>query len=193
MDKKKLRPWTFGRKISMFIILTILMVYCISQIPVLEKIVYPYPHRDIIEKYAIQYGVDPLMVVAVIREESKFLPKSESHKGAKGLMQLMPSTAQSISESIGDKTYTDADLLNPEKNIQYGTWYLASLQKVFLNNTTLVIAAYNGGRGHVQEWIKTGQIDPDNIRQLDIPFKETRDYVGRVLKSYEKYNTLYGK
>ena len=193
MDKKKLRPWAFGRKYSMFIILTILIVYCISQISVLEKIIYPYPHRDVIEKYALQYGVDPLMVVAVIREESKFLPKSESHKGAKGLMQLMPSTAQSISESIGDKTYTDDDLLNPEKNIQYGTWYLASLQKVFSNNTTLVIAAYNGGRGHVQEWIKTGQIDPDNIRQLDIPFKETRDYVGRVLNSYEKYNTLYRK
>lgn len=193
MNKKKLKRWTTGRKISMFILLAILTVYGILQIPVLEKIVYPYPHRDIIEKYAAQYGVDPLLVVAVIREESKFLPQSESHKGAKGLMQLMPSTAQSISESIGDKTYSDNDLLSPEKNIQYGTWYLASLQKVFSNNTTLVIAAYNGGRGHVQEWIKTGQIDPENLRQQDIPFKETQDYVGRVLISYQKYIRLYGK
>lgn len=191
MDKKKLKHWAIGRKISMVILLAILMAFCIVQIPILEKIVYPYPHRDIIEKYAVQYGVDPLIVVAVIREESKFLPQSESHKGAKGLMQLMPSTAQSIAESIGDKTYSDKDLLIPEKNIQYGTWYLASLQKVFSNNTTLVIAAYNGGRGHVQEWIKTGQIDPENISQQDIPFKETRVYVGRVLKSYQKYNTLY--
>jgi len=107
------------------------------------------------------------------------------------LMQLMPSTAQSIAESLGDKTYSEADLLNPEKNIQYGTWYLASLQRVFANNTMLVTAAYNGGRGHVQEWIENGQIDPNNIRLQDIPFKETRDYVGRVLKSYEKYNKLY--
>ena len=191
MNKKKLKRWTTGQKISMFILLAILTVYCILQIPVLEKIVYPYPHRDIIEKYAVKYGVDPLFVVAVIREESKFLPQSESHKGAKGLMQLMPSTAQSIAESLEDQTYSEENLLNSEKNIQYGTWYLASLQKVFANNTMLVIAAYNGGRGHVQEWINSGQIDPNNICLQDIPFKETRDYVGRVVKSFEKYIKLY--
>jgi soluble lytic murein transglycosylase len=191
MGKKNLKRWTIGRKIGMSILLIILTVYCILQIPALEKIIYPYPHRDIIEKYALQYGVDPLLVVAVIREESKFLPQSESHKGAIGLMQLMPSTAQSISVSIGDKAYSSDDLLDPEKNIKYGTWYLASLQKVFSKNTTLVIAAYNGGIGHVQEWIKTGQINTNNIRQQDIPFKETRDYVDRVLKSYQKYITLY--
>ncbi|TGE32236.1 lytic transglycosylase domain-containing protein [Desulfosporosinus sp. Sb-LF] len=191
MGKNKSKRWTMVKRISIFSLLTILAAYSLLQIPVLEKIIYPYPHRTIIEKYAAQYGVDPLFVVAVIREESKFLPQSESHKGAKGLMQLMPSTAQSIADSIGDKTYRDEDLNNPEKNIQYGTWYLSSLQKVFSNNTMLVIAAYNGGRGHVQEWIKTGQIDPANMLQQDIPFRETRDYVGRVLSSYRKYSLLY--
>ncbi len=190
MGKKKMKSRMMIRRISVFIFLIILAVYSFLQLPVLQKVIYPYPHRAIIEKYATQYGVDPLFVVAVIREESKFLPQSESHKGAKGLMQLMPSTAQSIAQSIGDTTYHDEDLLNPEKNIQYGTWYLASLQKVFSNNT-LVIAAYNGGIGHVKEWIKSGQIDPGNLLQQDIPFKETRDYVGRVLKSYQKYITLY--
>jgi len=191
MAKKKSKRWTIGQKISVMIVLSILVGYSILQISNLQKIIYPYPHRTIIEKYAAQYGVDPLFVLAVIREESKFLPQSESHKGAKGLMQLMPSTAQSIAESIGDKAYSDKDILNPEKNIQYGTWYIASLQKLFSNNQTLVIAAYNGGRGHVQEWIKSGQIDPENLRQQDIPFKETRDYVGRVLNSYQKYIKLY--
>lgn len=167
------------------------MVYSLVQIPNLEKIIYPYPHRAIIENYASQYGVDPLLVIAVIREESKFLPQSKSQKGAIGLMQLMPSTAQSIAESIGDKTYSSEDLLQPEKNIHYGTWYLSSLQKVFLNNRTLVIAAYNGGRGHVKKWIDTGQIDPENIRIQDIPFQETRDYIERVLNSYQKYIKLY--
>jgi len=191
MAKKKSKLWTNGQRISLIIVLSVLVGYSILQISDLQKIIYPYPHRIIIEKYAVQYGVDPLFVLAVIREESKFLPQSESHKGAKGLMQLMPSTAQSIAESIGDKAYSDEDLLDPEKNIQYGTWYLASLQKLFSNNQTLVIAAYNGGRGHVQEWIKSGQIDPQNIRQQDIPFQETRDYVGRVLHSYQKYIKLY--
>jgi len=191
MAKKKLKRWTNGKIVSLMIILTVLLGYSIFQLSDFQKIIYPYPHRTIIEKYAAQYGVDPLFVLAVIREESKFLPQSESNKGAKGLMQLMPSTAQSIAESIGDKAYTDDYLLNPEKNIQYGTWYLASLQKLFSNNHTLVIAAYNGGRGHVKEWINSGQIDPENIRQQDIPFKETRDYVGRVLNSYQKYIKLY--
>ncbi|HEY8909397.1 MAG TPA: lytic transglycosylase domain-containing protein [Desulfosporosinus sp.] len=191
MGKKKLKSGTIIRKIFILLFLIVLAVYSMLQIPVLEKIIYPYPNRTIIEKYSKQYGVDPLLVVAVIREESKFFPQSESNKGAKGLMQLMPSTARSIAQSIGDKTYSDNDLLIPEKNIQYGTWYLASLEKEFSQNTTLVIAAYNGGRGHVQEWIKTGLIKPGNILQKDIPFKETRDYVGRVLNSYQKYITLY--
>jgi Soluble lytic murein transglycosylase and related regulatory proteins (some contain LysM/invasin domains) len=191
MKQRKTRRWSWIKKLILLFLLAVLGVYCLFQIPVLEKVIYPYPHKNIVEKYAAQYGVDPLLVVAVIREESKFLPQSESHKGAKGLMQLMPSTAQSIAQSIGDKNYSDNDLLNPEKNIQYGTWYLASLQKVFANNTALVIAAYNGGRGHVQEWISAGLIDPKNVRQQDIPFKETKDYVSRVLTSYQRYIKLY--
>ena len=193
MVKKRKKRWSMGKRLLLFCMIAILAAVSILNIPILEKVMYPYPNQAIIEKYATQYGVDPLYVVSVIREESKFLPLSESHKGAKGLMQLMPSTAQSIAESLGDKTYREEDLLNPEKNIQYGTWYLASLQKVFAKNTTLVTAAYNGGRGHVQEWITNGQIDPNNIRLQDIPFKETRDYVGRVLKSYVKYTKLYGR
>lgn len=191
MIKKKKLLGSLGRKLFIVLTIIILISYGLLTIPAFEKILYPYPNQKIVEKYAAQYGVDPLFVVAIIREESKFFPKSQSHKGAIGLMQLMPSTAQSIAESLGDKNYTEQDLLNPEKNIQYGTWYLSSLEKVFGNNTILVIAAYNGGRGHVQEWIKTGQIDPNNIRSEDIPFKETRDYVGRVLKSYQKYIALY--
>jgi len=193
MAKKTLKRWDIGKKVSVILVIAVLLGYSVLQISDLQKIIYPYPHRTIIETYAAQYGVDPLFVVSVIREESKFLPQSQSNKGAKGLMQLMPTTAKSIAKSIGDKAYTDEDLLNPEKNIQYGTWYLADLQKLFSNNRTLVIAAYNGGRGHVQEWIDSGLIDPKNIRQQDIPFKETRNYVERVLNSYQKYIKLYRK
>ncbi|MGC7873597.1 lytic transglycosylase domain-containing protein [Desulfosporosinus sp. FKB] len=180
-----------SKRLLLVLIVVILIGFGLLNIPSFERILYPYPNQKIVEKYAAEYGVDPLLVVAIIREESKFLPQSQSHKGAVGLMQLMPSTAQSIAESLGDKSYSNEDLIKPEKNIQYGTWYLASLEKVFDNNLVLVIAAYNGGRGHVQEWMESGQIDPNNVRQEDIPFKETRDYVGRVLKSYQKYIKLY--
>ena len=179
-------------KSTLFIIgAGLLLLLALGQVPIFQKIIYPYPHRIVIEKYASLYGVDPLLVVSVIREESKFLPQSESHKGAIGLMQIMPSTAQSIAKSLGDKNYNDQELLNPEKNIQYGTWYLASLKKEFANNTTLILAAYNGGRGHVNEWIKNDQINLKQLRQQDIPFEETRQYVERVLKSYQIYSKLY--
>jgi len=159
--------------------------------PSVQKIYYPYPYRPVVEKFAMQYGVDPYLVIAVIRAESNFMPQSESHKGALGLMQLMPNTAEGIAQSIGDKSFTQEDLKDPEKNIQYGTWYLANLQKEF-KNTTLTIAAYNGGRGHVQEWIKSQQLDPNNLRVEDIPFQETRQYVQRVWQFYAEYRALYG-
>lgn len=188
MSKKK--RTIIGRVFLGLLILS-LLVYAFFSIPACEKLLYPYPNQKIVEKYAAQYGVDPLLVVSIIREESKFLPQSQSHKGAIGLMQLMPTTAESIAHSIGDKGYNQEQLLNPDKNIQYGTWYLASLKKVFANNLILVIAAYNGGRGHVQEWLNSGQIDRAHISPEDIPFPETKDYVARVLKSYQKYIKLY--
>lgn len=182
------------RKISRYIVLGIafvIFIFFTSRFPPVQKILYPYPHRATIEKYAKEYGVDPLLVISVMREESKFLPRSESHKGAKGLMQLMPETAKWIAQNMGEKGYSEADLLNPEKNIQFGTWYLANLENEFSGNIILVIAAYNGGRGHVKEWIQTEQIDPGNVKSSGIPFQETRQYVERVLQSYQKYIMLY--
>ncbi|MHB1653955.1 MAG: lytic transglycosylase domain-containing protein [Desulfitobacteriaceae bacterium] len=180
-----------NKKRIIFFLTVLVLVWGVSHFRPVQRILYPFPHRATVEKYAREYGVDPLLVVSVIREESKFLPRSESRKGAKGLMQLMPDTARWISQKLGDKKFTEQDLLQPEKNIQYGTWYLANLGQEFSGNTVLVVAAYNGGRGHVQEWIKTDQIDPGNVKSQDIPFQETRQYVDRVLKSYQKYIMLY--
>jgi len=169
-----------------------LLVWGSAESTLVQRFLYPYPYRPVIEHYAKEYGVDPLLVVAVIREESKFLPRSESHKGAMGLMQLMPDTARWIAQSLGDTHFAEEEMIIPEKNIQYGTWYLASLAREFKGNKMLVLAAYNGGSGHVRGWIQSSQIDLANLRVADIPFRETRDYVQRVLKSYGKYINLYG-
>jgi len=171
------------------LILTLLIGFA-TQHSVPQKIVYPYFYRDTIERYAKEYGVDPLLVVSVIREESKFIPISVSHKGAQGLMQLMPETASWIAAKLGDSSYSLESLRHPEKNIQYGTWYLANLKKEF-DDVALIIAAYNGGIGRVKEWLETGKIKSDRFQIEDIPYKETREYVAKVLKSYEKYQALY--
>ena len=188
---KKVRAKVLLRNTLFILVIGSVLLWGIGQTSMYKKIFYPYPHRTLIEKYATLFEVDPLLVISVMREESKFLPQSESHKGAKGLMQLMPNTAQEIAKILGDKEYNDQDLVIPEKNIQYGTWYLASLEKEFDNNPTLVLAAYNGGRGHVKEWIKNNQLNLNQLRYQDIPFEETRQYVERVLKSYQIYSKLY--
>lgn len=189
MKKKGFKAKRGKRRLIIFVVL-IFTILALAQTPITQKIVYPYPYRPIVEKYSSEYGVDPLLVIAVIRAESKFLPQSQSHKGAQGLMQLMPETASWIAESLGEDDFSQSDLKEPEKNIQYGTWYLASLQKEF-KNITLVLAAYNGGRGHVNEWIRTKQLSLNNLRVEDIPFLETREYVNRVTQYYSSYITLY--
>ncbi|AHF06569.1 lytic transglycosylase domain-containing protein [Desulfitobacterium metallireducens] len=190
MRNKRSRIQKLKRRLFVFLIF-IIGIGSLLQMPLAQKIFYPYPYRPTVEKYAREYGVDPYLVIAVIRAESSFMPQSESHKGALGLMQLMPNTASDIAEKMDDKSFTQEELKDPEKNIQYGTWYLANLQKEF-NNIALTVAAYNGGRGHVKEWISTQQIDPNNLQIADIPFQETRQYVQRVLQFYDKYKELYG-
>lgn len=190
MRKKRSKRGKLKNRLIALIII-IIGIGLLLQLPLPQKMLYPYPYRPTVEKYAQEYGVDPYLVIAVIRAESHFMPQSESHKGALGLMQLMPNTASDIARKMNDESFTLEQLKDPEKNIQYGTWYLANLQKEF-NNTTLAIAAYNGGRGHVQEWLASQQLDQHNLRVEDIPFKETRQYVQRVLHFHTKYKELYG-
>ena len=190
MAVKQVKSWS-GKGVIVILLLGLCAALALACLPFIEKEFYPYLYRDIIEKNAAIYGVDPLLVAAVIREESRFRADAESRQGAKGLMQIMPSTAFFIAESLNDQTYDEKYLFDPERNIQYGTWYLADLQKVFANNIALIAAAYNAGRGQVQEWISDNRIDPDDIQLEVIPFDETRIFVERVLKSYEKYKKLY--
>lgn len=116
-----------------------------------------------IERYAEQYGVDPVLVRAVIQIESNFDPRAVSSKGARGLMQLMPGTA---------RRYKVADPHDPEQGIRGGTRYLADLMRLFPNDLRRVLAAYNAGEGAVQRY---GGIPP---------YQETKMYVTRGLTVY---------
>jgi soluble lytic murein transglycosylase len=181
---------TTKRKVISIIVLLILIAF--YKFNLAEKIIYPFPYKQIVEKYASAYNVDPFLVIAVIREESHFYPKSNSHKGAIGLMQLMPNTAKDIAVWLHEN-YDDLDLQNPEDNIRYGTWYLSALNREFKGNTMLVLAAYNAGSGRLNSWINSSPGDLNSYRIEDIPFTETKEYVIKVLKSYEQYTKLYNK
>lgn len=154
---------------------------------------YPFPYQEMIFKYAQEYEVDPYLVAAIIREESHFVEEAESYRGARGIMQIMPETGKWAAEQMNLEGFQPDDLYDPKINIKIGCWYLADLSKEFGNDKILMIAAYNAGRGNVKQWIQTRQWSGRHETVEDIPFPETREYVKRVLKGYEKYRWIYGE
>jgi soluble lytic murein transglycosylase len=155
------------------------------------KYVYPFPYKEIIYHYALENNVDPILVVSVMRTESKFASAAKSPKGAAGLMQMMPETAEWVAQQSGVLDFSLEQLNNPEVSIRLGTWYLASLKKEFKDNEVLVLAAYNGGRGNVKQWMRQYDWPADFTAIEQIPFKETREYVGKVLLNKQHYQELY--
>jgi soluble lytic murein transglycosylase len=141
-----------------------------SQPPWFERIRYPLRYSEYVRVHARQNGIDPALLAAVIYQESKFDAGAESRSGAIGLMQLTPATAHGIAVRTGGSRFETADLLNPEINIRYGSWYLANLFRKY-GDERLVLAAYNAGQGNVDRWQAEGK---------PIAFSETRAYIERV-------------
>lgn len=158
-----------------------------------KKYLYPYPYAQIVDKYAKKYNMDNTLVAGIILAESKFVPKAKSHRGAIGLMQIMPETGQWIAKNINDKSYNDAKLYDPETNIHYGVWYLSFLMKEFNSNEILAIAAYNAGHGQIEHWQDIYHWDSSFNDYKKIPYEETRTYVQKVLKNKSSYKKLYEK
>nr|WP_320146072.1 lytic transglycosylase domain-containing protein [uncultured Anaeromusa sp.] len=157
-----------------------------------ENYRFPFPYRPLVETYAASRELDPMLVAAVIQAESKFKPQAVSNQGARGLMQMMPETAQWVAHNIGEDAFFEEHLNEPETNIRFGTWYLASLKQEFQGNEVLMLAAYNGGRGTVRQWMRTYGWNFSFQDVKAIPYGETREYVERVLSGRERYRQLYG-
>ena len=121
-----------------------------------QEIKLPLRHEDIIRQQAADKHVDPALIAAVIYTESHFRDQT-SHAGAKGLMQLMPSTADYIARKSGGTKFERADLATPQINISYGTYYLRYLLDRYDGNEVLALAAYNGGEGNVDRWVAEAQ------------------------------------
>jgi soluble lytic murein transglycosylase len=151
---------------------------------------YPRPYSATVEAAAAEFDVDPLLVWAVMREESRYDPEALSYAGARGLMQVMPSSQAWIAEQVGEDI-SPGDAFTPEASIRMGAWFLRFLLDYFDGDLDLVIAAYNGGAGSVDSW----QADPLVSNRDDllrwIGFGETREYLERVSLSYRVYQELY--
>jgi soluble lytic murein transglycosylase len=157
-----------------------------------QEITLPLHHEDIIRQQAAEKHLDPALVAAVIYQESKFRDRT-SVAGARGLMQITPDTARFIAKQSGGIRFTQADLGTPQINIAYGTWYLRWLMNRYEGRTTLAIAAYNAGFGHVDDWVRQAG-GPDRFDpKTDIPYPETRNYVQQVLTRRTDYARRYSR
>jgi len=167
-------------------------LYILSmKIPYLLKAIYPIKYENIINRNADEYKLDPYLVAAIIKVESRYDSFAKSNKGALGLMQIKLSTGKWIGEKLGIKGLDEEVLYDPEINIKMGCWYLNYLLKYYNGDLQLALVAYNGGQGNVSKWLKDSNFSDNGVTLKVIPFEETRLYVEKVGKTYKIYNKIY--
>lgn len=160
----------------------------LQQTPEYWQALYPFPFEDKIIKWSQARQLNPLLVTALIRQESRFEPKIESSAGALGLMQVMPETGKHVAQQIGLQNYS---LTNPEDNVNLGTSYLDYTHSRYNNNSMLAVASYNAGPNAVARWVsKYGLKDFDEFVE-QIPYSETKGYVESVFGNYWNYMLIY--
>ncbi|MFN8474532.1 MAG: transglycosylase SLT domain-containing protein [Anaerolineae bacterium] len=153
--------------------------------------VYPRPYSDLVAQAVSEQHVDPNLLYAIMRQESRFEPSVESTAGARGLAQVLPATGQSVARSLGMADFDAADLFKPMVNIPIGAAFLAQQMKRFNGEVWAAVAAYNAGPNAVPRW-QDASPDPDaQIEAVDYP--ETRTYLQRVLGNWAMYHILYDK
>lgn len=172
-------------------VLILVFLAVVLTFPKWITVFYPLPHQDLVFSVAEKHDVDPYLVFAIIRAESKYQSGAESPVGAKGLMQIMPETGSWIADQKGLEGFKSDDLHDPYINISFGCWYLQNLSQEFKGDIPLTVAAYNAGRGKVEEWAAKDIWHGETTEIDKIPFPETRQYVKNVLKNYEAYKAIY--
>jgi len=151
---------------------------------------YPLYYEDMIRERALEYEIDPLLVLAMIREESRFNSWIESVAGARGLMQIIFSTGEWIAQKLNIEDFNDEMLFSHEVNINLGCWYINYLKERFSNDSILIISGYNAGPGTTSKWLKEyDRSDLDNFVE-NVPYSETREHIKKVMKSYQMYKRL---
>lgn len=181
--------WMTRKKLALFA--TLLVIFILLDAPVTWKMMYPVYYKEEIRKSARQYNVDPYLIMAVIQIESKFDKERVSKKGAVGLMQVMPATAEWAIQQAKLSPMAAEYLDEPEVNITLGTWYISFLYEMFDRNPYAVLAAYNAGPGNVKRWLTQGRWDGRYETVGNIPFGETRHYVQRAVYYKHRYTSIY--
>ncbi len=156
-----------------------------------DHFLFPRGYWTHVAAYAGRHGLDPYLVAALIRQESGYAPDAVSSVGARGLMQLMPATAERLARVAGTPAPALRDLEQPEINIAHGTAYIRELYGRYGPSLHKILAAYNAGEDAVAKWEQRfPDVPPDEFVE-QISYRETRDFVKAVLRNYRAYRALY--
>tara|TARA_B100000686_G_scaffold204217_1_gene211011 strand:- start:13456 stop:15405 length:1950 start_codon:yes stop_codon:yes gene_type:complete len=151
---------------------------------------YLTPHRAAVKKYSKKRNIDEALIYGLIRQESRFIEKAKSGAGAIGLMQLMPATAKWIAKKSGMRNYRKRLVSQVDTNIMLGTYYLEYVLTLFDNQSVLASAAYNAGPSRAKKWQSDKSLE-GAIYIETIPFKETRNYVKKVMSNSMYYAIIF--
>ena len=174
------------------VILIVVLIFILFKDKIL-KMLYPKTYSEIISTYSKEYDVEENLIYAVIKAESNFNSEAVSNKSAIGLMQIVEETAIDVARRNSieiDLEKVEEELLDVNNNINIGTRYLSMLLTQY-GNIEVALAAYNAGIGTVDNWIEKQIIQADGSDIENIPYKETNNYVRKILRDYNIYNKLY--
>jgi soluble lytic murein transglycosylase len=170
------------RAVAAVTALAIVVAVAVAAYSLLRARLFPGRYHEAVAAAADEFGLDPLLVAAVVYSESRFRPAARSPAGARGLMQLMPTTAEEVAGKLGLDGYSAAMLDEPEMNLRLGCVYLRELLDEFGGDVPVALAAYNAGRRHAAAWLEAAQGDVRRVLD-EHAFPETRRYVRGVLRT----------
>ena len=168
------------------------LVRLATKVPYIEELHYlryPLAYQDIVEPLSRKYNLDPLLVLSVAREESRFDPEARSTAGALGLMQVMPQTAYKLNNNLKLDISGSQGVLDVKNNFHFGIYLLSNLINEF-GSYSYALAAYNAGKEKVKSWIENGDYKSIDEFIEDIPYRETRNYVKRIITTFFEYKRV---
>jgi soluble lytic murein transglycosylase len=157
-----------------------------------RELLYPRYFYDAIAEDAKKFGADPTLLLSIMREESRFDPRAKSEAAARGLLQFIITTANEIGREIGLVSVTPDDLYDPRVIIRLGAKYVSELAQKLGGNRYAIAAAYNAGPKQVALWSRLAPAPGDDYFLSSVNFDETKQYVRKVMNSYERYGEIYG-
>ena len=159
----------------------------------LLRVTYPFPYEELVRREAAEWGIDPFLMAAIIRQESAFKADIVSRAGAIGLMQVMPPTGAQLARAHGPRSFTEGALTRPEVNLHLGAAFFVDMSARYDDDLPLVLSAYNAGPTRATRWRRYPEAS-DPLRFTErIPFVETRGYVKSVRRNLGLYRVLYGQ